>query len=338
VEASETKYFAPGEEIVYPEDPELEGFTFNGWFDKDGNDLPDVMGEEDIDAYAKFDINTYKVTYMANGSVYAEYDVVYQAEIPVPEDPTSADPALIFAGWDPAVEAAMPAYDLTYTAKFVSPEPDKYEAKFIVDGKTVDLQILAEGEEIVLPENPEKFGFKFVGWDPEVPATMPAEDMEFVAQFEVDKTFLTVVIGGTVVAGGIIAGSIIGSNAAWITGVSIVGGVLVVVGAVHLAKHTHTVTYLVDGEVYKTYLVVEGTKIPVPADPAKDGAEFAGWSPEIPEKMGNSDLVFEATWASDSDVVIPDTGSAAGLAAFAAISGAAAAAYVLVNRKKKDEE
>ena len=348
VEASETKYFAPGEEIVYPEDPELEGFTFNGWFDKDGNDLPDVMGEEDIDAYAKFDINTYKVTYMANGSVYAEYDVVYQAEIPVPEDPTSADPALIFAGWDPAVEAAMPAYDLTYTAKFVSPEPDKYEAKFIVDGKTVDLQILAEGEEIVLPENPEKFGFKFVGWDPEVPATMPAEDMEFVAQFEVDKTFLTVVIGGTVVAGGIIAGSIIGSNAAWITGVSIVGGVLVVVGAVHLAKHTHTVTYLVDGEEYKTYLVVEGTKIPVPADPTKDGFKFDGWNPEVPEKMGETDLVFEATWTdgdvsgdndgdADVNVEIPATGSVAGgLAAFAVISGAAAAAYVLTRKKKED--
>lgn len=348
VAPSETKYFAPGEEIVCPEDPELEGFTFNGWFDKDGNELPDVMGEEDIDAYAKFDINTYKVTYMANGSVYAEYDVVYQAEIPVPEDPASADTALVFAGWEPAVEAAMPAYDLTYTAKFVSPEPDKYEAKFVVDGKTVDLQILAEGDEIVLPENPEKFGFKFVGWEPEVPAVMPAEDMVFVAQFEADETFLAVVIGGTVVAGGIIAGSIIGSNAAWITGVSIVGGVLVVVGAVHLAKHTHTVTYLVDGEEYKTYLVVEGTKIPVPADPSKDGFKFDGWNPEVPEKMGETDLVFEATWTdgdvsgdndgdSDINVEIPATGSVAGgLAAFAVISGAAAAAYVLTRKKKED--
>ncbi len=348
VDPSETKYFAPGEEIVYPEDPELEGFTFNGWFDKDGNELPDVMGEEDINAYAKFDINTYKVTYMANGSVYAEYDVVYQAEIPVPEDPASADTALVFAGWEPAVEAAMPAYDVTYTAKFVSPEPDKYEAKFVVDGKTVDLQILAEGEEIVLPENPEKFGFKFVGWEPAVPAVMPAEDMEFVAQFEADETFLAVVIGGTVVAGGIIAGSIIGSNAAWITGVSIVGGVLVVVGAVHLAKHTHTVTYLVDGEEYKTYLVVEGTKIPVPADPSKDGFKFDGWNPEVPEKMGETDLVFEATWTdgdvsgdgngdSDVNVEIPATGSVAGgLAAFAVISGAAAAAYVLTRKKKED--
>ena len=343
-----TEQFAAGEEIVHPADPTLEGFTFVGWYDEDGNELPAVMGEEDLEAFAKFDINTYKVTYMANGSVYAEYDVVYQAEVPVPADPDSADPALVFAGWRPSVEAVMPAYDLVYTADFVSLESEKYIAKFIVDGKTVDIQVLAEGEEIVMPENPEKFGFKFVGWKPNVPAYMPAEDMEFVAQWEVDECFITIAVGGAVVAGGIIAGSIIGSNAAWITGVSIVGGILVVVGAVHLAKNTHTVTYLVDGETYKTYLVVEGTKIPVPADPTKDGFKFDGWNPEVPEKMDETDLVFEATWSeadgnisgaddTDVNVAIPDTGSVAGgLAAFAVISGAAAAAYVFVRKNKED--
>ena len=128
-------------------------------------------------------------------------------------------------------------------------------------------------------------------------------------------------------------------NTALITGAAIVGGIIVIVGAVHLVKHTHTVTYIVDGEVYKVYKVVEGTKIPVPADPTKDGAEFAGWNPEVPEKMGETDLVFEATWedvGSDVDVVIPDTGSFAGVAAFAVISGAAAAAYVMTRKKKED--
>ena len=356
VKIYDTKDFAPGEEIVHPSDPYLEGFTFVGWFDKGGKELPAEMGTEDLEAYAKFDINTYKVTYLVNGSAYAEYEVMYQAEVPVPADPESADPALVFAGWRPTVAAVMPAHDLVYTADFASIEEDKYIAKFIVDGKTHDLQVLAEGEEIVMPKNPEKFGFKFVGWKPNVPAYMPAEDMEFVAQWEVDKTFLVITIGGTAVAGGIIAGSIVGGNAAWITGVSIAGGILVVVGAVVLAKHTHTVTYLVDGEVYKTYLVVEGTKIPVPADPAKDGFTFDGWNPEVPDKMGNTDLVFEATWAesdgadsnedadlndgtddTETDVAIPDTGSVAGgLAAFAVISGAAAAAYVYVRKKRED--
>jgi LPXTG-motif cell wall-anchored protein len=72
--------------------------------------------------------------------------------------------------------------------------------------------------------------------------------------------------------------------------------------------------------------------------------------------MGNTDLVFEATWAesdgadsnedadlndgtddTETDVAIPDTGSVAGgLAAFAVISGAAAAAYVYVRKKRED--
>ena len=245
-------------QIVAPEDPTREGFTFVGWFYKDGKELPAEMGTEDLEAYAKFDINTYKVTYLVNGSAYAEYEVMYQAEVPVPADPESADPALVFACWRPTVAAVMPAHDLVYTADFASIEEDKYIAKFIVDGKTYDLQVLAEGEEIVMTKNPEKFGFKFVGWEPEVPATMPGEDVEFVAQWEIDKTFVTVVIGGAVVAGGVIAG-IAGANAAWITGVSIVGGIIVIVGAAHLIKHTHTVTFMVDGEVYKTYKVVEGT-------------------------------------------------------------------------------
>ena len=235
----------------------------------------------------------------------------------------------------------MPAHDLTYTATWVNVpvEPDEFTATYYVDGEIYRTYIVKEGETVPVPETPKKFGYKFVGWDPEVPATMPAENLEFEAQFEVDKTFVAVVIGGTVIAGGVIA-AIAGMNAAWITAVSIIGGIIVIVGVAELVKHTHTVTYMVDGEVYKTYKVVEGTKIPVPADPEKDGAKFKGWDPEVPERMGNTDLVFEATWEEAGgiiDVVIPDTGSASGIAAFAAISGAAAAAYVIISKKKKED-
>lgn len=234
----------------------------------------------------------------------------------------------------------MPSHDLTYTAKWVSApvQGDEYTATYIVDGKTYKAYVLEEGDVIPVPDAPTKFGYVFVGWDPEVPETMPAENVEFTAKWEIDKTFIGIVIGGTVVSGAVV-GTVIGINTALITGASIVGGIIVIVGAVHLVKHTHTVTYIVDGEVYKVYKVVEGTKIPVPADPTKDGAKFDGWNPEVPEKMGETDLVFEATWEdadSDTDVIIPDTGSIAGVAAFAVISTAAAAAYVIARKKKED--
>ncbi|MBQ2841674.1 MAG: InlB B-repeat-containing protein [Clostridia bacterium] len=335
-----TKTFEEGETMTHPA-VSVEGFTFKGWTDAEGNPLPETMGTEDINAYAKLEINEYKVTYLldSTGEVYKEYaNVKFASEVPVPADP--AKTGYVFAGWEPAVVSTMPAHDLTYTAKWVEAPVvgEKFTARYVVDGKTYDLHVLEEGDAIPVPAAPTKFGFVFVGWEPEVPATMPAENLEFTAQWEVDKTFVGLVIGGTVVSGAVV-GTVIGMNAALITGAAIVGGIIVIVGAVHLAKHTHTVTYIVDGEVYKVYKVVEGTKIPVPADPAKDGAEFAGWNPEVPEKMGDTDLVFEATWedvGADVDVVIPNTGSFAGVAAFAVISGAAAAAYVITRKKKED--
>ncbi len=341
-----TKTFEEGETMVHPE-PVAEGVVFDGWVDENGNPLPEKMGDKDIVAYAKIDhFKSYKATYIVEGETYAEYDVTYGSAITVPTDPTR--PGYVFAGWADengnSVASTMPAKDVTYTALWEeAPVPgEKFIVRYVVDGKTHDLHVLEQGDKIPVPADPTKFGYVFVGWEPEVPSTMPAEDLEFVAQWEVDKTFVAVVIGGTVISGAIV-GAAIGTNVALITGASIIGGILVIIGVAELVKHTHTVTFLVDGEVYKTYKVVEGTKIPVPADPTKDGMKFDGWNPEIPDRMGNEDLVFEATWASNSgdaivDVVIPDTGSAAGLAAFAVISGAAAAAYVLTNRKKKDEE
>ncbi len=337
--------FAEGEAIVNPEDPSLEGFTFVGWVDENGNAIPEVMGTEDIVAYAKFEVNYYQLTYIVDGEViYYDEAVPYASEVYVPDDPTPADPTMIFAGWNPTVETTMPAKDMTYVAVFAPVEEETYVAKFISDGKTVGIDYAKEGEAIDLPDEPTKFGYKFVGWEPEVPDAMPAHDMTFEAQWEVDKTFIAIAVGGTVIAGGAIAGAIIGGNIAAITGISIVGGILVIVGVAELAKHTHTVTYIVDGEVYKTYKVVEGTKVPVPADPSKEGFKFEGWNPDVPEKMGNTDLVFEAEWSAvdgsddaDADVNIPDTGSVAGgLAAFAVISGAAAAAYVFTRKKKED--
>ncbi len=334
-----------GKPVVHPADPTVEGLTFKGWVDKDGNAIPDdlVMGTEDIKIYAKFDVNTYKVTYIVDGTVYKEYEVLYQAEIPVPADPADSETRL-FAGWDGEATATMPAHDLEYTAKWVdATEPGEYTATFLRhNGETYAKRVLKEGDEIPVPAAPQRFGYVFVGWEPEVPEVMPAQDMVFEPVYEVDKTFVTIVVGGTVIAGGVIGASI--ANAAIITGASIVGGILVIVGVAELVKHTHTVTFIVDGEEYKTYKVVEGTKIPVPADPVKDGYTFEGWNPEVPEKMGDSDLVFEAVWgvkaaddSADVDVEIPETGSVAGgLTAFAVISGAAAAAYVFTRRKKED--
>ncbi len=333
-----TDYYYSGDAIVLPTDVTVTGFDFEGWTLKDGTDVPATMGTENLEAIAVLNPHKNDVTFYLDDAktiVYKEYkDVAFGSEIEVPEDPTHpTNPELVFAGWNPTVESEMPDKDLEYVATWAE-VGENFTAHFVVDGETHRLFVLKEGDEIPEVPDPKKFGYKFVGWEPEVPEVMPGESMVFEAQWELDDTFTSIIIGGTIIGGGAIAG-LVGTGA--VIGGSIVGGILVIWGAAELAKNTFTVTYKVDGEVYKTYKVIAGTKIPVPADPSKDGADFAGWTPEVPEKMPKENLVFEATWKSVSDVEIPSTGSFSGMAALAAISAAGAVA-ILATRKKKDED
>lgn len=62
-------------------------------------------------------------------------------------------------------------------------KPD-YTVKFTADGSDISEKKYTEGEVIVKPADPVKAGYTFKGWNPEVPAAMPANDITFVALFE----------------------------------------------------------------------------------------------------------------------------------------------------------
>ena len=56
-----------------------------------------------------------------------------------------------------------------------------------------------EGQPIVMPTDPSKDYYDFRGWLPEVPATMPSQDVEFTAQFTPKKYSAKFLADGTVV-------------------------------------------------------------------------------------------------------------------------------------------
>lgn len=336
----EVQTYETGDAIIPATLP--EGYECDGWVDADGNPLPAVMGTKSLVVYPKnLTPKSYNLTFDANGGHFGDDEtntsitsqVLYGSEIKRPTPPVRD--GYVFAGWEPNVEAVMPNHDLTYTAKWETAPVDgeTYSAVFLVDGVPHAQYVLKEGDVIPVPADPQKFGYKFKGWEPEVPSTMPAHNVEFVATWEVDKEFVTVVIGGVVISGAVIA-AIAGINASIIAGIGIIGGIITIT---IIAKNTYTVKYIVDGETYKTYKVLAGTKIPVPADPTKEGYVFDGWDPEVPDKMPAADQTFTAKWKAAADDDIPATGSAsAGLAAFGIISAAAAAAYVITKKKKED--
>ena len=76
------------------------------------------------------------------------------------------------------------------------------------------------------------------------------------------------------------------------------------------ADTKYTLTYKVDGEVYKTYDLLEGAAITPEAEPTKEGYEFSGWS-TIPATMPAEDVTITGTFTlltDEDEITIKEIG------------------------------
>ena len=111
------------------------------------------------------------------------------------------------------------------------------------------------GTTITPPENPTREGYTFIGWEPAIPETMPANDMTCVAKWQINS---------------------------------------------------YTLTYKVDGEEYKTDILVFGTEIVPEEAPTKEDYTFSGWS-EIPETMPDHDVIITGSFIfSPAEYILAD--------------------------------
>lgn len=60
-----------------------------------------------------------------------------------------------------------------------------FTVRWIVSGETISQATYFEGDVIVVPENPTQANATFKGWTPEVPETMPAQNIDFVTTWNV---------------------------------------------------------------------------------------------------------------------------------------------------------
>ncbi len=159
-EVYDTKTFAEGETIVHPI-PETEpGIAFVEWADENGNPLPEVMGTEDIVAYAVLNVESYAVTYMVDGSVHEKYTVTYGAEVPVPDAPEKE--GFIFVGWTPEIPDSMPVNDLIFIAVF---ERKSYALTYDVNGGSGNIaQQTGDVNYTIGSTVPFRSGYNFLGW------------------------------------------------------------------------------------------------------------------------------------------------------------------------------
>lgn len=171
------------------------GYTFGGWNKADGTawDYASDKVTDNITLYAKWAANTYTITFdTAGGSEIAPITQEYGTVITAPEAPTRE--GYTFIGWDKEIPTTMPAENMTVTAQW---KINRYTITFDTNGGSEIAPITQDyGTVITTPADPTREGYTFMGWDQEIPKTMPAENITLKARWkDIEKPTGEIVIG-----------------------------------------------------------------------------------------------------------------------------------------------
>ena len=262
---------------------------------------------------------SFTVSYVSDG-VELHRDTVVQGETITPPSLSMDKEGYAFDGWDNLPEV-MPGHDITVNAQY---SKLSYNLVYIIDGDTISSSIVAYNDSIVAPVVDAKEGHSFEGWI-NLPEIMPAKDVTVIGIYTVNRYKLTYMVDGTVhytdsVAYGtaitvVDAPEKLGSTfSGWseipatmpahdviITGSFVVNG--------------YTLTYILDGEKYKSVVYEYGSIITAEEAPTKEGYTFSGWS-EIPATMPAEDVVvtgsftvneYQLTYTVDGEVYYSDS-------------------------------
>ncbi len=319
-----TNYFH-GASVVVPT-AVREGYTFAGW-----TPAVNLTAVATAEYEAQWTVNQYTITFdTVGGTAIAPITQDYDTAVTAPEAPTKL--GYKFTGWDVAVPATMPAKDMTITATW---EIQAFDATFnanggtFADGETVTVPGVTFNEAITAPtEEPTKEGYSFKGWSTDgatvlVPVgAMDAEGKEFLAVWEINEYTITFdTVGGSVVEPITqeYATDVTAPDAPTKAGYTFAGWaeaedstVAVELPATMPAAdktyyaiwdaNEYTITFGDTGDTVIDPITQDyDTAIEAPEDPTKEGYEFAGWEPEVPDKMPLDGAVINATWTPLSD-------------------------------------
>ena len=178
-----------GTAVTAPADPTRTGYTFAGWTPE----IPAAMPAENLTIKAKWTVNQYTITFDTDGgSDIAPITQDYGTAVTAPADPTRT--GYTFAGWIPEIPATMPAENLTVKAQWTV---NTYTITFDTDGgSAIDPITQDYGTTITAPADPTRTGYTFAGWTPEIPATMPAENLTVKAKWTVNQYTITYDLDG----------------------------------------------------------------------------------------------------------------------------------------------
>ena len=188
-----TQIVQAGEKAIEPDVPSRQGYQFTDWYLGDTKYDFDTAVTGDMTLTAKWTANSYTIAFdTAGGSEIAPITQDYGTAITVPADPTRK--GYTFKGWDKEIPETMPAENITVKAQW---EINQYTIAFDTAGGNEIAPITQDyGTAIAAPADPTREGYTFIGWDMEIPATMPAENITLKARWkDIEKPTGEIIIG-----------------------------------------------------------------------------------------------------------------------------------------------
>ncbi|MBE6771661.1 MAG: hypothetical protein E7547_05920 [Ruminococcaceae bacterium] len=333
-----TLYYGDEIDIREP-DPTREGYCFAGWTTEAGSiyasHLPSYMPAHDLTLYALWQVGEYTVTLDDGfGEILFAMQADYGEDLGILEYVKCPErEGYIFSHWEIAetgeaftFPATMPAYDMTLKAVW------DY-GFYTVTWDTDEMQVVEEyqyGTEIIVPPEPYKEGYVFVGWTPAVPSVMPDYNLVFRAVWEPCEYTITYDFNGGLSWEGDYAVTYsyrYGDMIEYIEyptreGCIFMGwedenGYIVDVPAT-MPSYDMTLMAVWEYETYRLTYIVDGYEIAVQEmhyaemidyimPPEKEGYTFVGWNSMEhgyqPDIMPACDLYLEAMWALNQYVI-----------------------------------
>ena len=295
------------------------------WLDGNGNSYaPGGSVPADVtELTVQWTAPTYAVTLNTNGGTINNGNVTsytYGVGATLPTDVTRT--GYTFKGWyynenltgSPVTAISnIETGNKEYWAKW---EINQYTVTVKPENGEADITITQDyGTAIAAPADPTREGYTFTGWDRDIPATMPAENMTVTAKWKVNQYTITFDTNG-------------GSEITPITqdygtaitapanptreGYTFIGWDKAIPATMPAENMTitakwkvnqYTITFDSNGGSEIAPITQDyGTAITAPADPTREGYTFIGWDKAIPATMPAEDLTITAQWR---DIAVP---------------------------------
>lgn len=154
-------------------------YDFTEW---DDTELTNITEHKTINAQYLLTPIPYTITFDSNGGsevalITQGYGTTITIASPVKTGHT-------FIGWNPILPETMPAMDMNLVALW---QINQYTITFDTDGGNIIPPITKNyGESVEAPNDPTRKGYTFVGWDRDIPTTIPDENITIKALWQIN--------------------------------------------------------------------------------------------------------------------------------------------------------